>query len=124
MFDALKNMGSMAGILKDLPRIKAKMEEVKAKLGDVIVEAETGGGAVRVRANGHLRVVSVEVDHALLSTLVDTSDPDDLAMAQDLITGAVNAALEKARDVAQREVSEAAGDLGLPIPPGLGDLMT
>ena len=33
----------------DLPRIKAKMDEVKRGLADIRVEAESGGGAVRVR---------------------------------------------------------------------------
>ena len=39
-------------------------------------------------------------------------------MASDLIIGAVNAALEKAREMAERQMSEAANELGLPLPPG------
>ena len=45
MFDQLKGMAGMAGLLRDLPRIKAKMEQVKEELGRITVEAETGGGA-------------------------------------------------------------------------------
>lgn len=43
MFDNLKGMAGLAGIMKDLPRLKQKMEEVKHRLGEIIVEAETGG---------------------------------------------------------------------------------
>jgi DNA-binding protein YbaB len=118
MFDNLKGMASMAGILKDLPRLKAKMEEVKARLADVVVDAETGGGAVRASANGQLQVTGLSVDPALLSALVDAGDAADRAMAEDLIVGAVNAALAKARAAAEDEVRRAAADMDLPLPPG------
>ncbi len=118
MFDNLKGMAGLAGLLKDLPRIKAKMEQVKQRLGEQTVSAETGGGAVQVTANGLLRVVSLDVDQSLLRTLVDPANPDDRALAEDLIVGAVNTALEKAREVAQQQMAAAADELGVPVPPG------
>ncbi len=118
MFDNLKGMAGLAGLLKDLPRIKAKMEQIKQRLGEQTVSAETGGGAVQVTANGLLRVVSLELDQSLLRGLVDPADPDDRALAEDLIVGAVNTALEKAREMAQQELAAAANELGVPVPPG------
>ena len=122
MFDSLKSMAGLAGIMKDLPRIKAKMEEVKGRLGEIIVEAETGGGAVRAIADGQLHLVGLEIDPAMMSGLVNSSDADDRAMAQDLIIGAVNAVMTKAREAAQQEIAAAAEELGLPIPGGAGGL--
>jgi DNA-binding protein YbaB len=125
MFENLKGMAGLAGIMKDLPRLKQKLEEVKQQLGAMTVDAETGGGAVRVTANGLLRVVSVELDAALISGLVDPANEQDRAIAEDLITGAVNSALQKARELAEREMASAAGELGLPLPPGgLGGLIS
>jgi DNA-binding protein YbaB len=125
MFENLKGMAGLAGMLKDLPRIKAKLEEVKQQLGEMTVEADTGGGAVRVTANGLLRVVSVKLDAALIAGLVDPANEQDRAIAEDLITGAVNTALQKAREVAEREMASAAGEMGLPLPPGgLGGLIS
>ncbi len=118
MFDSLKGMAGLAGLLKDLPRIKTKMEQVKQRLGEQTVTAETGGGAVQVTANGLLRVVSLKVDQSLLRGLVDPDNPDDRALAEDLIVGAVNTALEKAREMAQQELAAAANELGVPVPPG------
>jgi len=118
MFDSLKGLGSLAGLMKDLPKLKEKMEQVKERLGQITVEAETGGGAVRATANGQLRLISLHVDQALLSGLVDAANPDDRAMAEDLIIGAANAALEKAREAAEQEMKNAAGEMGLPLPPG------
>ena len=73
---------------------------------------------MRATANGQLRLISLNVDQALLSGLVDAANPDDRAMAEDLIVGAVNAALEKAREAAEQEMKNAAAEVGLPLPPG------
>lgn len=118
MFDNLKGMAGLAGIMKDLPKIKAKMEEVKQRLAELTVDAETGGGAVRATANGQLRIVSLHIDQALFAGIADAANPDDRVIAEELITGAINTALEKARELAEQEMSSAAGDLGLPLPPG------
>ena len=118
MFDNLKGMAGLAGIMKDLPKIKAKMEEVKQRLDELTVDAETGGGAVRATANGQLRIVGLHIDQALFAGIADAANPDDRVIAEELITGAVNTALEKARELAEQEMSSAAGDLGLPLPPG------
>lgn len=124
MFDKLKGMAGVAGLMKDLPRIKARMEQVKGDLARITVEAESGGGAVRARANGQLRIVSMHVDQPLLASLVDPNHPDDRAMAEDLIVGAVNAAIEKAKQRAEQELADAAAELNLPIPPGgLGGML-
>ncbi|MEM7230451.1 MAG: YbaB/EbfC family nucleoid-associated protein [Planctomycetota bacterium] len=125
MFDSLKNLSGMAGILKDLPRIKEKVEEVKARLADITVESETGGGAVRAVVDGQLNVREIRLDPAMLTGLVDVEHPDDRAMAEDLIVGAVNAAMKKARERAEQEMMTAAEELNLPIPPGgLGGLIS
>lgn len=116
MFDKLKSMANMAGLMGQLPVIKARMEQVKKDLERITVEAQTGGGAVRAVANCHLRIVNVRVDQAMLSSLVDSKNEDDRAMAEDLIAGAVNAALEKAKERAEVEFAAAARDLDLPLP--------
>ena len=125
MFDNLKGMAGLAGMMKDLPRIKAKIDEVKSTLGHLSVEAETGGGAVRATANGRLEVTGIRIDPAIFGALIDGGAESDRAMAEDLITGAVNAALAKAREAAEQEFAAAAQELGVPLPPGgLGGLMS
>jgi len=124
MFDQLKGMANLAGLMKDLPRLRAKMDEVKARLETIHVEAETGGGAVRARANGQLRVIGLAVEPALMAGLIDSTNADDRAMAEDLIVGAINAALIKAREAAEEEMASAMQELGLPMPSGgLGGML-
>ena len=119
MFDSLRGMAGMAGIMKDLPRIKEKLEQVKNELADREVEASTGGGAVTATANGKLRIVRINFDHALLAGLIDANAPEDGALAADLVTGACNAALDKAQEMVGDALREAASDLGIPIPAGV-----
>ena len=52
MFGGLKDLAGLAGMMKDLPKMQARLAEVKEHLADVKVCAEGGGGAVRVIANG------------------------------------------------------------------------
>ncbi len=119
MFDGLKGMAALAGVLKDLPRVKARMEQVKERLGETTVEGSSGGGAVIVIASGSLRIIDVRCDAVLLTAVLADGDEKDRSTAEDLIAEAVNAALASARALAQREIAAAAGELGLPIPPGM-----
>lgn len=117
MLDGIKGMAGLAGLMKDLPKLKARMDAVKAQLADVRVEAETGGGAVRAVANGQIRIVDLQIEPALLTALVDLSQPADQTIARELIVGAVNAALTRAQEAAQQRITEAATEAGLPISP-------
>ena len=118
MLNNLKSMAGLAGLLKDLPRIKARMEELKQHLAGQTVTAEAGGGAVRVTATGLLHVASIDLDRALMSGLTGTAAPDQQVMAEDLIADAVNNALQAARSMAEAEAAAVANELGLPLPPG------
>ena len=118
MFEGLKGLGSLAGLMKDLPKLKEQMEQAKKRLEQITVEAETGGGAVVAVASGSLQLRKLHIDQALLSGLIDATNPDDQAMAEDLIIGAINTAMDKARQVAEQEMKNAAAEMGLPLPPG------
>lgn len=124
MFDGFKNMAGLAGMMKNLPRMKEKMEEVKSDLAGEQVTAETGGGAVSATVTCAMQVVSIDIEPAMMTGLLEGDTPEDRELAQDLIVGAVNAALEKARGRAEERLTEAASELGLPMPGGgLGGLM-
>ena len=118
MFDSLKGMAGMAGMLRDLPKIKARMAQVKRELEQVHVDSQAGNGAVRVTANGQMRIISIRIDPTLLAAVADESKPDHRALAEDLIAAAVNSALESAKKAAAEKFSAVAEELNLPIPAG------
>ena len=111
--------------MKNAGQMREQFAAMQAELAEHRISAETGGGAVRVTVSGAMRVVSIEVDSAMLGTLVDVENEEDRMLAQELITGAVNAALEKAQQHVSEEMGKRAQEMGLPIPPGmdLGELM-
>lgn len=118
MFDALKGMAGLGSLMKDLPKIKARMEEVKAELSAMTVEAEVGGGAVTAIADGSMRIREVKIDPVMFGAIIGSGEDQDRAMAEDLVASAVNAALTKAQDMIASHLQQAATELGLPLPPG------
>ena len=82
---------------------------MRETLGGKTVTGETGGGLVRCVANGKGEVVSITVDPAIRRATG--------AWSRTSRSGAVNLALERARELAQAELGAATG--GLPLPPGL-----
>ena len=124
MFDGLKGMAGLAGVMKDLPKIKARLEEAKAQLAQSTVEATAGGGAVTAIADGRLRIREVRFDPSMLGAITDDESEANRQIAEDLVTGAVNAALEKAQEMVTQRLGEIASELNLPLPPGgLGGLL-
>lgn len=106
----MSDFQSLQGIFEAAQRIQVEMARVKAELGGKTVSAETGGGLVSCTANGKGDLVSLTVDSSLLA-------PDSKKMLEDLVVGAVNLALDRARQLAQDEIAKATG--GLPLPPGI-----
>jgi nucleoid-associated protein EbfC len=102
------SMPDLKGLLETAQRIQSEVARVRDELGARTVEGETGGGLVRCVANGKGEVVSLTLDPAIVG---------DQKMIEDLVVGAVNVALERARELAQAELARATG--GLPLPPGL-----
>lgn len=118
MFDQFKNLGQIAGMFKNAGRIREQLQEAQAHLKTLRASAETGGGAVKATVTGAMRLVALEIDPAMLAALVESTSNEDRHMAEDLIVGAVNAAMEKAQRLAADEMARRAREMGLPIDPG------
>jgi nucleoid-associated protein EbfC len=110
MFDALKNLGNMPGLLAKAREMRQKMEAVQEELGKRQISADAGGGMVEATVNGRMELVKLHIDKQKL-------DPTDTEMLEDLVVAAVNAAHAKAAQMMQQEMQKAAGDMGLP--PGM-----
>lgn len=102
------NFGDLFGKLND---VKARLAEVKEQLDSYQVEAEAGGGMVRVTATAARRVVKIAIDPAII-------DKDDPELLGDLVAAAVNKAIERADERAKTELDQATKGM-LPNIPGL-----
>lgn len=121
MFDNLKAMGAVAGLMKNKDRLREVGERVKEKMARARIGGEAGGGAARAVVNGQMRVVEIELSAPLVAGMA--ADDRTRALAGSLIADAVNSALERAQAMLQEEISKEARELGLPDLPGLGDLL-
>lgn len=95
------NMADMFGKFADMQN---KVKEAQERLREVEVEAEAGGGMVRVKANGNREILSITLDQ-------DVVDPDDKEMLEDLVVAGVNKALEKAEEAAKQKMQDVYKDI-------------
>ncbi|MGD1275837.1 MAG: YbaB/EbfC family nucleoid-associated protein [Tepidisphaeraceae bacterium] len=107
MFDALKNLGSLADLLKQSRQIQEKLGALQEELSRKQVSADAGGGMVEATVNGKLELVKLRIDKTKI-------DPSDTEMLEDVITAAISAAQAKAAELMRQEMQKAAGDLGIP----------
>ena len=114
MFDQLKNMKNLAGLMGNLGEIKDKIEQVQGELAGKTAEGEAGAGAVRVTMNGKFEVIHVQVDPAMVATLAGVGTDADRAMVEELIASAMNAAALQVQELIKQTVSDAAAEMGLP----------
>lgn len=115
MFDALKNLGGIAELMRKAGEMQSRMKQLQDDLARKTVSADAGAGAVSAVVNGRLELVSVRIDRTRV-------DPNDTELVEDLVVAAVSAAQAKARDLVQQEMARLTQELGLPagmLPPGL-----
>jgi len=117
MFDNLKNL---AGLMSHAGEIREKMAEMQERLGEKIVEADAGAGAVRVVMNGRFEVQAVRLDRAMIQTLAGSGDEADQQMIEELIAAAMNAATAKAQQMVKDEIGAITGGMNIP---GLDQIM-
>jgi DNA-binding YbaB/EbfC family protein len=94
-------------LLRQVQQMQARLAKAQEDLEHETVEATAGGGAVKVVITGGLNIQSVTIAPEVV-------DPDDLEMLQDLVTAAVNEAIQRAKDLAAQRLSSATGGLKIP----------
>jgi len=94
----------LEGLMQQAQALQTRMTEMQKNLDQVIVDGSAGAGMVKVKASGALKILSVTIDPSVMG--------EDREMLQDLVTAAVNNALDKARESAGQQMSSL-------IPPGM-----
>jgi DNA-binding YbaB/EbfC family protein len=105
-----KELSQLAQLMGRLPQIKAEMENLQTRLGQITAEGDAGAGWVRARVNGRMELVACELSEEAMKT-------GDREMLEDLIKAAVNQAINRVRQQAAEETTKMASNLGLP--PGM-----
>jgi DNA-binding YbaB/EbfC family protein len=100
----MKGMGKM---MKQAQQLQSKMLKLQEEMAKKTVETTSGGGMVKVVANGRQQVVSIQIEKEVV-------DPDDLEMLQDLILAAINDALIKSQEMVSGEMNKLTGGMNIP----------
>ena len=103
----MKNLGQM---MKQAQQMQAKMAELQARLGDMEVSGQSGGGMVQATLNGKGELKRLKVDPSLAKA-------DEVEVLEDLVVAAVNDARQRADAMVAEEMSKLTG--GLQLPPGM-----
>lgn len=112
MFDQLKAMQAVAGLLKNKEKLGEAGERIKARTDAMRVTGQAGGGACRATVSGRMVVTDLVLDPALLAGMSVDEKTRDLATS--LIRDAVNDAMVKAQEQVKELIAREAEELGLP----------
>ncbi len=107
----MPGLPNMQGMLKQIQKMQEKMAQVQAGLESKTVVGESGGGMVKVTANGRQHIVKVAIDKEVVT-------PEDVEMLEDLVLAATNKALDEAGKMAQEEMAKVTSGM-LPNIPGM-----
>src|SRR5271163_3828753 len=102
-----KEIGQIASLMKNLPKIREEMDKLQGRMGQIIAEGDAGAGMVKVRVNGHMEVLSCKLSD-------EAAKLNDKEFLEDLIVSAVNQALKKVRQAVADETGKMASGLGMP----------
>ena len=98
-----------------LSKANQMQEDVQRKLGETVVEATSGGGAVMATMNGRKELLKLRIDPSAVLSL--SGNQADVEMLEDLVVAAVNEAGRKADEAIKSSVQGMLGGLKIP---GLG----
>lgn len=87
--------------------LKAKMDRIQEELGETVVEANSGKGAVKVVIDGQQKIQSITISPNVI-------DPEKPEVLEELVLKAVSEALAKSQKLAAKQLKKLTGGLKIP----------
>ncbi|MHB1048969.1 MAG: YbaB/EbfC family nucleoid-associated protein [Bacteroidota bacterium] len=107
----IPGLGNIQDVMKRAQEMQQRIAQVQDELAQKTVSAESGGGMVKVTANGKQHILKITIER-------DVIDPKDAELLEDLIVAGVNKAIDESQKMAQEEMKKATAGM-LPNIPGL-----
>ena len=122
-------LGDLLGLMRNAGAMKQKMKETQESLAQQTVEGSAGGpgpnpnpnGAGGAGAPGVVATANGMQELVDLKIAPEVVNSGDVELLENMVRSAVGQALAKARELQRAEMSRLLG--GLPLPPGLADLL-
>ena len=93
--------------MKQARQMQARLAQMQQELAEARTEASAGGGVIRAVVIGGNKVESIKISPEVV-------DPEDVELLEDLVTAAVNEALETAHANAASKMGAITGGLNIP----------
>ena len=100
--------GNIAVLMQQAQKMQQEMQKAQEELANMVVTGEAAGGLARVTMTGKHAVKRVEIDESLM---------DDREMLEDIVTAAVNDAVNRIATTTAERMSEMTA--GINLPPGM-----
>jgi hypothetical protein len=113
MFKGLGNLANLGTFLQQAQEMRGKLDQLASELKSLKVTGSAGAGLVEVDACGSGEVLAVRIDPSLF-------EKQERELVEDLLTAAVNAAQQKARELHAEKMQSLTGGLNLP---GLSEML-
>ena len=104
--------GNQKDMMKQIQNLQADMQQKQEELDAREYEISSGGGMVTVKITGTKEIKSIKLDPSVV-------DPEEIEMLEDMITAAVNEAVQKVESTNESELGSLTSGLNLPNIPGL-----
>jgi len=93
-------------VLAQLGQMQDRLAKVQQELEERVAQGTAGGGAVAIEISGGMKVQSLKIDPEVV-------DASDVGMLEDLVTAAVNEALQQVQGFQMGQLAGLAGGLNL-----------
>ncbi|HTV91973.1 MAG TPA: YbaB/EbfC family nucleoid-associated protein [Verrucomicrobiae bacterium] len=98
---------NQAQLMQQMKKMQAEMVKAQEELANTTVQGSAANGIVTVEMTGDQRMKSISISK-------EAVDPDDIETLEDLVTVAVNDALTKSNEAAQKRMGGVTGGMRIP----------
>ncbi len=94
-------------MMRQAQELQAKLAKAQQELSNTVVEASSGGGAIKITIDGQQKIQSVKISPEVVNS-------DDVELLEDLVLSAVSEAIAKSQEAAAKHLGELTGGLKIP----------
>ncbi len=94
-------------MLKQAQELKSKLDKAQKELSKIVIEADSGKGAVKVTINGQQKILSIKISPNVI-------DPNKAEHLEELVLKAIRDATAKSQKLAAKQLKGLTGGLKIP----------
>jgi DNA-binding YbaB/EbfC family protein len=90
-----------------MQQLQARLAKAQQELAEMVIEVSSGGGAVKVSADGQQNLKSIKIAKEVVN-------PEDVEMLEDLVLTAVKEVIAKSQEAAAKQLGGLTGGIKIP----------